>query len=104
MPSHIAVVGRILSIEEDVLGAYFYRRFDAWTPQHIEIYYPVIGLVAPYLNVSVEALSVVVLIHELSHAYTHLGQDIDGLSWDTDAFGNVNCSGRSGRAPSSRRM
>ena len=39
------------------------------------------------LDVSIEDLTVVVLIHELSHGYTHLGRDIDGAQWDDSAFG-----------------
>ncbi|MDB4775576.1 hypothetical protein OAG62_00480 [bacterium] len=27
-----------------------------------------------------------VLIHELAHAYTHLGSDIDGMTWRDDDF------------------
>ena len=38
----------------------------------------VIGLISGILGVSVEALTIVTLIHELSHAYSHLGYDIDG--------------------------
>jgi hypothetical protein len=71
---------RIGKIDQDILGAYFFR-----TPR-IEIYWMVIGLIAATLNVSVEALTIVVLTHELAHAYSHLGRDIDGHRWDTDAF------------------
>ena len=35
---------------------------------------------------SVEGLTLVVLAHELAHAYTHLGKDIDGIEWDTESF------------------
>lgn len=70
----------ILGIEEDVLGAYF---FPSGT---VGIYWVPIGIVASLLDVSVEALTVVVLAHELAHAYTHLGLDIDGRSWNIDDF------------------
>ena len=91
--SHCDVVPRILAIEKDVLGAYIYGLAGRWgVEQRIEIYYPVIGLVAPRLQVPVEALSVVVLIHELAHAYSHLGYDIDENSWDTDAFSRAELS------------
>jgi hypothetical protein len=85
--SRCDVVPRILALEKDVLGAYLYGLAGRWgVEQRIEIYHPVIGLVAPRLQVQIEALTVVVLIHELAHAYSHLGHDIDENSWDTDAF------------------
>jgi len=73
----------IREIKEDVLGAYFF-----YVPV-IEIYWMPIGLIAGILNVAVEDLSFVVLAHELAHAYSHLGLDIDGVKWDTDAFANA---------------
>jgi len=85
--AHCDIVRRILAIEEDVLGAYFFGRSGRWVnPQCIEIYYPVIALVAPGLEVQAEDLTAVVLAHELAHAYSHLGYDIDEHAWDTDAF------------------
>jgi hypothetical protein len=71
---------RIFDIREDVLGAYYFR-----IPE-IRLYWVVIGIVARVLAVSVEALTVVVLAHELAHAYTHLGLDIDNERWDTEQF------------------
>jgi hypothetical protein len=53
----------------------------------IELYWGVIGLFAQILGVSPEALTVVVLAHELGHAYTHRAADIDGRTWETVAFG-----------------
>ncbi|MFO0905724.1 MAG: hypothetical protein U0939_22140 [Pirellulales bacterium] len=91
---------RILSINTDVLGCYRYSvareqnlplfgdavlardPFDG----RIELYWGVIGLVATTLNADVEALTTVVLAHELAHAYTHMGADIDGERWATFAF------------------
>jgi len=70
----------IKEIEEDILGAYYFH-----VPK-IEIYWMPIGLVAGMLDVTVEDLSFVILAHELAHAYTHLGQDIDGVRWETEAF------------------
>jgi hypothetical protein len=62
------------------LGAYFFR-----VPE-VHLYWMVIGLVAGVLGISVESLTVVVAAHELAHAYTHLGRDIDGKRWDTEEF------------------
>lgn len=67
-------------IEEDTLGAYFYGK------NRIEIYWVAIGIYAAQLGVSVEGLTLVTLAHELAHAYTHLGKDIDGIEWETEAF------------------
>lgn len=52
----------------------------------------VIGIMARVLGVAVEALAVVVLAHELAHAYGHLGRDIDSGRWDTEAFARANMS------------
>jgi hypothetical protein len=71
---------KIVSIEEDVLGAYFFR-----IPE-IRIYWIVIGITARVLGVAIDALTIVVLAHELAHAYTHLGRDIDNEQWATAAF------------------
>jgi hypothetical protein len=76
------IVKWILEIDEDVLGAYFYNGH----PVYIELYWAVIGFVAQSLGVAVEDLTVVVLAHELAHAYTHLGADIDGHRWNTLSF------------------
>ncbi|MBM3740920.1 MAG: hypothetical protein FJW39_34690, partial [Acidobacteria bacterium] len=70
----------IIGIDEDVLGAYFFR-----IPE-IRLYWVVIGITARILGVSAEALTIVVLAHELAHAYTHLGRDIDNEKWDTERF------------------
>lgn len=80
-------------IDEDVLGIYRFclSRLPATdegvtnSPQ-IELYWAVIGLVADFLGVSTEDLTGVVLAHELAHAYTHVGVDIDGFRWNTAEF------------------
>jgi len=86
-------------IDEDILGHYFYKlpKGDSTqiplleqelppTSSRIVLYWGVIGLVAEVLNLSVEDLTVVVMAHELAHAYTHLGFDIDGYYWNTYSF------------------
>jgi hypothetical protein len=52
----------------------------------IELYWALIGLLAEMLGRTVEAVTVVVLAHELAHAYTHLGCDTDGHRWGAHAF------------------
>ena len=75
-----AVSEKLKQIDEDILGAYFFHE------QKIRIYWMAIGLISRILNVSLEGLTIVVLAHELVHAYSHLGNDIDGENWDTEAF------------------
>jgi hypothetical protein len=62
---------KIAEIHEDVLGAYFFRRPE------IQLYWMAIALVSTSLGVDAESLALVVLLHELAHAYSHLGRDID---------------------------
>lgn len=76
----LRAVNKIVGIEEDVLGAYYFR-----VPE-IRLFWVVIGITARALGVSTEALTIVVLAHELAHAYTHLGRDIDNERWDTERF------------------
>lgn len=76
----VDLLSRILRIDEDILGAYYFR-----IPQ-VRIYWLAIAIVALMLDVEIEALTLVVLIHELAHAYTHLGRDIDGRQWETKTF------------------
>ena len=81
-------VKKVLAVDEDVLGAYWYspREWGREPRSNIELYWGVIGLIAQMLGTPVDALTVVVLAHECAHAYTHLGTDIDGERWDSEAF------------------
>lgn len=88
------LVSRILAIDNDVLGAYFPPgSFGGVRPEkplpRIEIYWAVIALVAGFLGVSIEALTAVVLLHELAHAHHHMGFDIDGRQWRDWAFAST---------------
>jgi hypothetical protein len=65
-------------IREDMLGAYFFQ------VPIVQIYWVPIGLIATTLRVPPQLLTLVALGHELAHAYTHLGRDIDGFRWDAD--------------------
>ena len=67
---------RVAGINEDILGAYYFR-----IPE-IRIHWMSVGFVSSILGVDPEALTIVTLAHELAHAYTHKGQDIDGQRWD----------------------
>ena len=74
---------QIKEISEDILGAYFYPfGRGSW----VELYWMAIAMVAAMQEVRIEDLTLVVLAHELTHAYTHVGRDIDGIQWDAAAF------------------
>ena len=80
---------RILSVEGDVLGAYFPPKtkwHGAVQPPHIQLYWAVIGLVAPLIGTSTASLTAVVLAHELAHAFTQVGADIEGYRWEVASF------------------
>lgn len=74
-----ALSKQIKEIHEDILGAYIVRGRGA---PGIEIYWMAISLFAGVFGVAVEDLTAVTLAHELAHAYTHLGRDIDGKVWN----------------------
>jgi len=82
----------ILEVNQDILGTYNYsvpnpKKFlPSREFSYIDLYWEVIGLTARVLAVSVEDLTAVVLAHELAHAYTHRGNDIDGHSWSSQDF------------------
>ncbi len=65
------VQARIKGIHQDILGAYFFR-----VPA-ISVYWMVIGIMSGVLGVPVDGFAIVVATHELAHAYSHLGRDIE---------------------------
>lgn len=78
-----AVFRELREIREDILGVY---RFHPG-PARIEIYWMAQAFFAAAFGLPIEDLTVVTLIHELAHAYTHLGRDIDGVAWRDPGFG-----------------
>jgi hypothetical protein len=74
------IVERMRTIERDWLGAYFFRQ------GRIELYAPAIALWSEYCGVPIEDMAIVVLAHELAHAVTHMGRDMDGRVWATNDF------------------
>ena len=77
------IVKDLSNIQLDVLGAYFFK------VPCIHLYWMPIALMAKILNVPVDALTAVVLIHERVHAYTHHGFDTDGEQWETHDFADA---------------
>jgi len=85
----------VLAVRDDFLGVYQYdipriRDEDAVNRATIYIYWGVIGLVAEWMGCKVEDLAIVTLTHELAHAYTQLGADIDGRRWPASTFTKAN--------------
>lgn len=85
----------VLGVRDDWLGVYQYQvgiliedEF-AINRATIQLYWGVIGLSAEWMGCTVEDLALVVLTHELAHAYTQLGADIEGRRWPALAFCNA---------------
>jgi hypothetical protein len=79
------VFQKVSEIHEDILGVYW---FSARSPR-IEIFWMAQALFAAAFGVGIEDLTAVTLCHELAHAYTHLGRDIDGAVWCHPGFGST---------------
>src|SRR5208283_1566842 len=78
---------RITEINEDILGVYMPTARLIPDRGQIEIYWVVIGAVARLLGVDDEGLAVVVMAHELAHAYTHVGLDSNRNRWEDGFWG-----------------
>jgi hypothetical protein len=68
------------AIKTDVFGAYWIQATK------IQIYWMPLAIFAPLFRVSLATLTAVVLCHELVHAYTHCGLDLNKERWSTDRF------------------
>lgn len=73
-----SVVKKILEVDADILGTYGYADGSG----QVRLYWAVIAFVATALGVDPIGLAMVVLTHELAHAYTHIGFDADGRVWN----------------------
>lgn len=85
----------LLKIDSNILGCYSYTpaknsglflENEAGGNSNIFLYWGAIGLMAKLLGVDIQELTAVVLAHELAHAYTHLGYDIDGNRWSDESW------------------
>jgi len=81
--SELSFDEKFKAINTDILGTYDIDK------NYIQIHWMPIILLARRKNIDIDHLTAVVLIHEMAHAFTHLGMDIDGKCWDTDAFANT---------------
>jgi hypothetical protein len=94
----------VLAVNEDILGVYRYDASASFADEQainratILLYWGVIGLVSQWLGCSVEDLALVVLTHELAHAYTQLGADIEGRRWAAASFANAESALKEGLA------
>jgi hypothetical protein len=75
------ILEAIQKLGPDLLGAYFLR------DNRVELYWLCIGLCNILHDLPIEDFTLVVLIHELAHGYTHIGFDKDGNKWETEDFG-----------------
>jgi hypothetical protein len=95
---------KVLSVREDFLGIYEYDAKDLFADERainhatIRLYWGVIGLVSEWLGCTLEDLSIVVLTHELAHAYTQLGADIEGRRWPAPSFAKAETALKEGLA------
>lgn len=112
---------KVLGVDEDILGIYEYhiRKRDKHADNSlgllfesrnghadekevnratIRLYWGVIGLVSEWMGCKVEDLTVVVLTHELAHAYTQLGADIEGRRWPASEFAKAESGLKEGLA------
>ena len=95
---------KVLSVSEDILGVYEYAAMDTLAEERtvnratVRLYWGVIGLVSEWLGCEVEDLATVVLTHELAHAYTQLGADIEGRRWPAPLFARAETALKEGLA------
>ena len=95
----------ILAVDEDILGVYkinhqptLFRDEYFANKASIYLYWGVIGLVSEWMGCTVEDLAIVVLTHELAHAYSQLGADIEGRRWDPGDFSKAETGLKEGLA------
>ena len=94
----------VLAVNEDFLGIYEYDPVGLFADEQainrakIYIYWGVVGLVSEWLGCTAEDLAIVVLTHELAHAYTQLGADIEGRRWAAPSFARAETTLKEGLA------
>ena len=71
---------RLEEIEDDILGAYWVHE------SKVQIYWMPIAIFASLFGLPIPMLTVITLCHELAHAYTHRGVDLNANAWNTNHF------------------
>jgi hypothetical protein len=95
---------KVLAVAEDFLGIYEYDAKFLFADEYavnratIRLYWGVIGLVSEWMGCGAEDLAIVVLAHELAHAYTQLGADIEGRRWAAPSFAKAESALKEGLA------
>lgn len=99
IPQNDSFLEKLKSINEDIFGVYqVYYPVNHLIPNHynikhnnasIYLYWSIIALFAERYNLDLEAVTVIILSHEYSHAYSHLGIDANKHHWITDNFQNT---------------
>lgn len=74
------ILKAIKELGPDYLGSYFVYE------NRIELYWLGIGLCNLLYDSTIEDFTLIVLIHELVHGYTHIGFDKDGNNWRSEHF------------------
>jgi len=74
------IIDAAKGINTDILGCYWIGKPE------VNIFWMPIAIFSRVLGQDIADLTRVVLCHELVHAYTHCGRDIDGVSWHTSEF------------------
>jgi hypothetical protein len=74
------IVVELKKIETDIGGRYNVRK------NKVELFWLGIAFLSALTKKSIEEITYVILSHEMAHAYTHLGYDMDGQNWDSVSF------------------
>ena len=86
--NQLDLVRWLYDVDHHILGSYCWAP-DSPRPGEIYLYWGAIGLIARQLSIRTEELTVVVLGHELGHAYSHIGADIEGHRWSSPLFSDT---------------
>ncbi|OGU55974.1 MAG: hypothetical protein A2X64_08875 [Ignavibacteria bacterium GWF2_33_9] len=78
------IIERLFKSSPNIIGEYIHEE------NKINIYWIGIGIINQITNLRVDELTLITMLHELLHAYTIQGFDIDGNQWDKHILQNIN--------------